>query len=146
MHRPQPRFGGSLMSRLVEVQMTRKVVTVRPGDTLAAAASKMKAGPFRRLPVVEEDQLVGIVSEFDLRRYANALDSTLVETAMARDPITVIATETLEHAAALMREHKVGALPVMHLGKLVGIVAAKDLMMPEPQPLPEWDPRARAKS
>jgi hypothetical protein len=31
----------------------------------------------------------------------------------------------------------------MHLGKLVGIVAARDLMMPEPQPLPEWDPRNR---
>ncbi|MGD1026173.1 CBS domain-containing protein [Candidatus Binatus soli] len=134
------------MMHLVEVRMTRNVVTVRPGDTLAAAASKMKAGPFRRLPVVEADQLVGIVSEFDLRRYADALDSTLVETAMTRDPVTVIPSETLEHAATLMREYKVGALPVMHLGKLVGIVAAKDLMMPEPQPLPEWDPRAHRKS
>ena len=51
------------MMHLVEVRMTRNVVTVRPADTLAAAASKMKAGPFRRLPVVEADQLVGIVNE-----------------------------------------------------------------------------------
>ncbi len=131
------------MMQLVEVRMTRDVVTVGPADTLAAAASKMKAGPFRRLPVVEADQLVGIVSEFDLGRYADALDSTLVKTAMTRHPITVLASDTLEHAAALMRRHKVGALPVMHGTKLVGIVAARDLMMPEPQPLPEWDPRNR---
>ena len=131
---------------LVEVRMTRKVVTVRPADTLAAAASKMKAGPFRRLPVVEADQLIGIVSEFDLRRYPDALDSTLVEIAMTRDPITVMPSETLEHAAAVMRQHKVGALPVIYGGKLVGIVTAKDLMIPEPRPLPEWDPRTRRKS
>jgi acetoin utilization protein AcuB len=131
------------MTQLVEVLMTRKVVTVNPADTLAAAASKMKAGPFRRLPVVEADQLVGIVSEFDLVRYADALDSTLVETAMTRQPITVMRSDTLDRAAALMREHKIGALPVMHGAKLVGIVAAKDLMMPEPRPLPEWDPRNR---
>ncbi|MGD0670607.1 MAG: CBS domain-containing protein [Candidatus Binatus sp.] len=131
------------MIQLVEVLMTRKVVTVRPAATLATAASKMKAGPFRRLPVVEADQLVGIVSEFDLRRYADALDSTLVETAMTRHPITVMSSDTLERAATLMRQHKIGALPVMHLGKLVGIVVAKDLMMPEPRPLPEWDPRNR---
>ena len=134
------------MIQLVEVRMTRNVVTVRPGDTLAAAASKMKAGPFRRLPVVEADQLVGIVSEFDLRRYAHALDKTLVKTAMTRDPITVMPSETLEHAATLMRENKVGALPVTLGRKLVGIVVAKDLMMPEPQPLPEWDPRAHRKN
>jgi acetoin utilization protein AcuB len=131
------------MIQLVEIVMTRKVVTVRPADTLATAASKMKAGPFRRLPVVEADQLVGIVSEFDLRRYADALDSTLVETAMTRHPITVMSSDTLERAAALMRQHKIGALPVMQFGKLVGIVVAKDLMMPEPRPLPEWDPRNR---
>ncbi len=133
------------MMQLVEVRMTRKLVTVRPADTLAAAASKMKAGPFRRLPVVEAGRLVGIVSEFDLRRYPGALDSTLVITAMTCDPVTVTSEQTLEHAATLMRKHRVGALPVMHLGKLVGIVAARDVMIAEPQPLPEWDPRAQRK-
>lgn len=131
------------MIQLVEIRMTRKVVTVNPTDTLAVAESKMKAGGFRRLPVIAADKLVGIVSEFDLRRYRDALDSTLVETAMTRDPITVKPTDTLERAATLMRQNQVGALPVMHLGKLVGIVAARDLMMPEPRPLPEWDPRTR---
>ena len=133
------------MMQLVEVRMTRKVVTVRPADTLATAESKMKAGPFRRLPVVEAGRLVGIVSEFDLRRYPGALDSTLVKAAMTCDPITVMSEQTLEHAATLMRKHRVGALPVMHLSKLVGIIAARDVMMAEPQPLPKWDPRAQRK-
>jgi acetoin utilization protein AcuB len=131
------------MLSLVENRMTRKVVTAKSAETLAAAASKMKAGKFRRLPVVDADKLVGIVSEFDLKRYTDVLDSTLVETAMTRDPITVMPTETLRHAAALMQQHEVGALPVTHGGKIVGIVTAKDLMMPEPRSIPEWDPRTR---
>ena len=124
-------------------RMAQKVVTVKPADTLAAAAAKMKTGKFRRLPVVEANKLVGIVSEFDLKRHAEALESTLVEAAMTRDPITVMPSETLQHAADLMRQHNVGALPVIHGGRLAGIVTAKDLMLPEPRPLPEWDPRTR---
>ena len=124
-------------------RMTRKVVTATPADTLAAASARMKAGKFRRLPVVEKNKLVGIVSEFDLKRYTDALESTLVEVAMTRDPITVMISETPEHAASLMSQHKIGALPVLKAGRLVGIVTAKDLMMPEPRPLPEWDPQTR---
>jgi CBS domain-containing protein len=61
---------------------------------------------------------------------------------MTRDPITVMPLETPEHAASLMRRHNVGALPV-NGGKVVGIVTAKDLMMPEPRPLRSWEPRTR---
>ncbi|HKN14050.1 MAG TPA: CBS domain-containing protein [Candidatus Binatus sp.] len=131
---------------LIGDRMTRKVVTVKLADTLAAAAAKMKAGAFHRVPVVEANKLVGIVSEFDLKRYADALDSTPVEIAMTRDPITVMPSDTPQHAAALMSQHEVGALPVIHGGKLVGIVTTKDLMMPEPHPLPEWDPRTQRKT
>ena len=123
--------------------MTRKVVTVTRTDTLAAAAAKMKAGKFRRLPVVEENKLIAIISEFDLKLHAGALESTLVENAMTRHPITVESSETLEHAAGPMNQHEIGALPVLKGGKLAGIVTAKDLMMPEPEPIPEWDPRKR---
>ena len=70
--------------------MTRKVVTAKSAETLAAAATKIKAGNFLRLPVVDSGRkLVGVVSEFDLKRYADALESTRIESAMTRDPITV---------------------------------------------------------
>jgi CBS domain-containing protein len=140
--RRSPSLGESLAMILIRERVTRTLVTIGRADTLASAAAKMRSGAFRRLPVLEAGNLVGIVSEFDLKRYADALDSTLVEAAITRDTITVMPSETLEHAVALMRRHDVGALPVVHGGNLIGIVTAKDLMMPEPRPLPEWDPRS----
>jgi|SRR5271155_760101 len=131
------------MAFVVADRMTRKVVTVTRTDTLAAAAAKMKAGKFRRLPVMEENKLIAIISEFDLKLHAGALESTLVEKAMTRHPIAVESSETLDRAAGLMNQHEIGALPVLKGGKLAGIVTAKDLMMPEPAPIPEWDPRKR---
>ena len=47
---------------------------------------------------------------------------------MTPDLITVMPSDTQQHAAALMQQHEVGALPVIHAGKLVGIVTAKDLV------------------
>jgi CBS-domain-containing membrane protein len=76
------------------------------------------------------------VSEFDLKRYADTLDSTRIESVMTRDPITVMPSETPEHAASLMRRHNVGALPVIHGGKVVGIVTDdcrhKTILCPAP--------------
>ena len=127
---------------VVADRMTRAVVTATRDETLASAAAKMKAGNFRRLPVMDQKKLVGIISEFDLKLHSNALEKTLVEAAMTRHPITIESSETPEHAAKLMSDHQVGALPVLKGGKLAGIVTAKDLMMPEPSPLPDWKPRA----
>ena len=124
-------------------RMTRAVVTATPGETLASAAAKMKAGNFRRLPVMDKKKLVGILSEFDLKLHSDALEKTLVETAMTRHSITIESSETPEHAAKLMSDHEVGALPVLKGGKLAGIVTAKDLMMPEPTPLPDWNTHKR---
>jgi acetoin utilization protein AcuB len=52
--------------------MTKNPVTIEPGDTLARADAKMKAGGFRRLPVVYEGKLIGILSEYDLRGYSDS--------------------------------------------------------------------------
>ncbi len=131
---------------VVEDRMTRAVVTASPVETLAAVACKMKAGKFRRLPVVNAGKLIGIISEFDLRRCEALPESTLIENTMTRDPLTVMPSDTLQYASELMQQHEVGALPVVHGGKVVGIITAKNLMMPEPRPTPEWDPRTRGQA
>jgi acetoin utilization protein AcuB len=131
---------------LIQDRMTKDPVTVGPRETLAVARAKMQAGSYRRLPVVDAEKVVGILSEYDLNNYAHQLDSTLVQTAMTGSPVTVSSSQSLEHAAALLRTHNTGALLVVDHGKLVGIVTAQDLSMPEPRPLPEWDPRTHRKT
>ena len=108
--------------------MTANPVTVSSRDTLATAKSLMDDGGFRRLPVVGDGRLVGIVTERDIREHASALDHTRVDAAMRTNVITVTPGECVENAAHLMLEHKIGGLPVMAEGKLVGIVTTTDIM------------------
>lgn len=124
---------------LVRECMTKKPVTVAPDDALASAQTKMQVGGFRRVPVVHEGKLIGILSEYDLRRYVDSLDSTLVRAAMTPNPVTVSPSATLEHAVALLKGNKIGALPVVDHGRLIGIITASNLWFPEPRPLPEWE-------
>lgn len=123
---------------IVKELMTKNPVTVAPDETLTHALIKMKAGGFRRLPVVHEGKLIGILSEYDLRPYLESLDTTVALEAMTPDPITVSREATLEHAVALLKGKEIGALPVVDHGKLIGIITASNLWFPEPRPLPEW--------
>jgi CBS domain-containing protein len=123
----------------VREYMMPKPVTITSRETLAAAYSLMKAGHFRRLPVVDDGVLVGILSEYDLRDRLDCLDRVSVSAAMTREPITVSPVDTLEHAVSLTRKRQIGALPVLDHGRLVGIITVKDLWVAEPKPLPEWD-------
>jgi CBS domain-containing protein len=127
----------------VTSRMTSKPVIIHPDDTLAIADERMRAGDFRRMPVEEEGRLVGIVSEYDLEPYRGSLGSLRVRDVMTRDVITIPWLATEEHAIHLLRQHKIGALPVVDHGRVVGIITARDLGVVEPQPLPEWDPRTR---
>jgi CBS domain-containing protein len=108
--------------------MSRSPACVSPNDTLAAAKKLMDAGQFRRLPVVENDKLVGIITERDLRQHWGYLDSTKVNAAMTSDPVTVTPRNTAEDAAHLMLQHKIGGLPVVDNRKLVGILSTSDLI------------------
>jgi CBS domain-containing protein len=108
--------------------MSRSPACISPNDTLAAARKLMDAGQFRRLPVVENDKLVGIITERDLRQHWGYLDSTKVNAAMTSDPVTVTPRNTAEDAAHLMLQHKIGGLPVVDNRKLVGILSTSDLI------------------
>jgi CBS domain-containing protein len=108
--------------------MSRSPACISPNDTLAAAKKLMDAGRFRRLPVVENDKLVGIITERDLRQHWGYLDATKVNAAMTPDPLTVTPRDTAENAARLMLQHKIGGLPVVDNRRLVGIVSTSDLI------------------
>ncbi len=108
--------------------MTSDAITVGPNDKLADAKRVMDEGGFRRVPVVDGGQLVGILTERDIRGHAGYLESTRVDAAMRSPVITVSPYNTVRDAATLMLKHKIGGLPVLASGELVGIVTTSDLL------------------
>ena len=112
----------------VEKRMTRTPVTIKPDESLAVARAKMSAGLFGRLPVVENGKLVGIVTDRDVRIHWNSLDSTSARAAMTANVLTVSPKSRLEHAAEVMVMNKIGGLPVVEEGKLVGIITLTDIV------------------
>lgn len=108
--------------------MTPSAVCIAPNDTLAKAKELMDTGRFRRLPVVENGKLVGIITERDLRQHWSCLDSTKVGEGMTCDPITIDPQVSAEDVARLLLRHKIGGTPVVENGQLIGIVSPSDLL------------------
>ncbi len=115
--------------------MTRDPVTVRPESDPLAAIAIMKCGNFRRLPVVnEENVLVGIVTRPDLEVFLSKTQSPgimkrqhRVDQAMNQN-VTVVSLDCpLEEAASLMVEHKIGSLPVVEGNQVIGIITETDI-------------------
>jgi acetoin utilization protein AcuB len=113
---------------LVGYRMTQEPITVQADELLIRASHKMKAGGFHRLPVVHDGRLVGIITERDLREHHGHLEQTKINGVMTEDPITVGPETVLEEAARIMLENEIGGLPVVHEGRLVGIITATDVM------------------
>ena len=110
---------------LVKDKMTPRPIVVTPDTLVADALKLMRDGRFRRLPVVQADKLVGIVTDRELREAATS--QRTVELVMHKEPLTIGADDLLETAALMMRNNKVGALPVMRDKALVGIVTESDI-------------------
>ena len=104
---------------LVEKGMSKNPETIAPEDYLADALVKMHKGGFRRLPVVKDGKLVGIITDRDLREHARLLQRTRTSSAMTKDLLTVTPRTTLEQAAKLMLSHKISGFPVTDAGKFV---------------------------
>lgn len=113
---------------LVGKRMSRNPVTVNSLDNLSTAKAKMRAGNFRRLPVLEEGKLAGIVTEGDIREHLGNLERTQVKSCMTEGLLTVTPQTTLEEAATLLLNHKIGGLPVLEEGRLVGIITTSDVL------------------
>ncbi len=113
---------------MVGAWMTHDAVTVAPDEKLSLVESKLREGAFRSMPVVKDGQLLGIITDRDLRRHAGFLEQTEVRQAMTGDLITVAPSTSVREAARLMRERKIGGLPVVEEGKLVGIITTSDVL------------------
>lgn len=108
--------------------MTEDPITVGPDTPLATAAALMAEKRIRRLPVLAtfdgEQRLIGILSTTDIVR---AKSAGSVAGAMTPDPITARIDAPIESVAAIMRECKIGSLPVMRGTTLVGLITESDV-------------------
>ena len=126
---------------LVEDVMQTAVITITPKTSLPEAMRLVGRRGIRHLPVVDDDRLVGIVSDRDLKRAMASpataleshelrylLDALTVDEIMTRAVVTVGRMFPIEEAARLMVTEKISALPVTERGKLVGIVTETDVL------------------
>jgi len=119
---------------LVRDIMRTPVVSISPETTLQEAYRTMQEKSIRHLPVLEGSELVGVVTDRDLRLATSALSASpfppgsRVAAVMCRAPLTADAMDPVENAARTMRERKIGCLPVMDDGRLIGIITGIDLL------------------
>lgn len=115
----------------VRERMHRGLTTVREEEDLGVALQLMLWGGMRHLPVVDGDRLVGMLSDRDvLRRRAEVgwRAAGAVRDAMTREVETIDADAGLEDAAGRMILRRIGCLPVVDEGRLVGILTTTDLV------------------
>jgi CBS domain-containing protein len=117
------------MQKVSEV-MSTDVQTISPDDTIEEAAQEMRDGDFGLVPVVEDEELVGVVTDRDIaiRAVAEGKDpSTAVSEVMSEGVVWVNEDDAVEDAARIMSEHQIRRLPVVDSEQhLVGIVSLGD--------------------
>jgi CBS domain-containing protein len=121
---------------LVREVMNKNVMTVKPDVTLKKAAEAMSNYHIGSLVVLENNKLVGIITERNvLVAVADGKDSelTTVEEVMTKKVITISPDKTIDEAITLMTEHRIKKLPVLDGEKLVGIITASDIIVVEPK-------------
>jgi len=124
--------------------MSRDVATIGVSDSCQEAVARMARRKIRHLPVVERDgTLVGVVTDRDLRHHLfeprvmkeigsvsvdTVLKAVAVQDVMSSPVVTVGPQDDLESAARAMLDDKVGSLPVVENGRVVGIITETDVL------------------
>lgn len=125
----------------VQQFMTSQVITVSPNENILNAMNILKTKRINRLPVINNGKLVGIVTDGDLRAASPSpvtslskfemnelLSKVSIKDVAVKKVITCTADTLIEDAALLMREHKIGALPVLEGDKLAGIITQNNIL------------------
>ena len=120
--------------------MMKKVIAVDVDDSISDAVSLMKDNKIKHLPVLQQGNLRGIVSDRDIKEYspskATVLDiyelhyllaKTKMKEIMRTGLITTGPNTPVEEAAMTMMDHDIGCLPVVDQGRLAGIVTRRDI-------------------
>jgi len=121
--------------------MSEKIVTISADDSLFTVEEIMTLGGVRHIPVVRAGQLVGVVSQRDLLRaslsnlthYGSGqrrafLEAVEIRRVMSEPPVTISPEAPVGEAASQMALRKIGCLPVLEGGALVGMLTETDLL------------------
>ena len=121
--------------------MKTNVVTIPADDNLWIVKEIMEFGDTRHLPVVRLGELVGVVSQRDLLRASLSnvmglpadeqkifLEGVKISEVMSAPPISIHQDASIQEAARMMARKKIGCLPVLESGKLIGIVTETDVL------------------
>jgi acetoin utilization protein AcuB len=141
LHNIEQAQSGPIKQALVAEWMTREVVTSSPDMVLTEVYYLMAEKSVRRLPVLEQGCLIGIVTQSDIQDIKSSRPSPLnlwtlngslarltARQIMTPDPITVLPEATVGEAAQLLQTHKIGSLPVVDKHEeLVGIITESDI-------------------
>jgi nucleotide-binding universal stress UspA family protein/predicted transcriptional regulator len=120
--------GHAAAKKTVAAWMTHTPVVASLEDKLAGIEAAMHEGDFRAMPVVSDGAVTGIITDRDLRKFSGKLDTTRVQDAMTEHVITVTSDTPIAEAARLLRERKIGGLPVVEAGKLIGMITVTDVL------------------
>jgi acetoin utilization protein AcuB len=129
-------------SKPVSEIMTRNLITVRSQDTVDKVHEVFEKHSFHHIPVVDHNQLVGIISKTDYVKIRHMLATTwsgeticqdmykdlCAGDIMSREPLKIEPADTIGLAADIFRVNALHALPVVDDGELVGIVTSHDLL------------------
>lgn len=127
----------------VRYWMKSEVTTASETMTLFTVMECMQTQRIRRMPVLNEGKLTGIISLSDLYHFIRPgtekkalltketeeeLKRYIVRDAMVSNVLTITPETLLEDVGEIFRKHRIGALPVIHAGKLVGILTESDFL------------------
>jgi acetoin utilization protein AcuB len=126
---------------LVRKKMKKDLITITKDESMTTAKKILREKNIRHLPVVEGKKLIGLVSNMDIRKAEASpatsleirelhylLDKLTVGEIMTRNVITISPDISVEEATTLLHDNKIGCLPVVEDGNLVGILSENDVM------------------